>query len=268
MILSATYTDMPGQKGPIIYRGEMEECFPLIRQDGFDGVEMHIHDSDRADRDMIGQAISKNGLALTSIGTGSAYSRDGLSLTSTDRAIRRAAVERIRGHIRLSSLFPGARVILGLIRGKISEAPGPEVYYELLSESLRDCASYAQDMGVTLVLEMIGRRECDALNTIAEGSAYLKALGLPALKLHIDTYHMSMEEADAPSAIREAGSLIGHVHVADDDRQYPGHGHYDFPSVLNALRDISYQGALAVEALSLPDMRTAGQKSAAFLRAL
>lgn len=267
MRLAATYTDIPwNQSGPVLYRGQMGECFSMIRSDGFDGVEMHIHDSEAEDPDAIQRALSQSGLVLTSIGTGTAYTRDGLSLTSPDPEIRRGAVWRMRGHIRLASRFPGAAVILGLVRGKAAQCPSREQYFALLAASLEDLAAYAGPRGVPLVLEMINRSECDALCSVREGIAFLDSLSLPGLGLHLDTYHMSREEGDAPAAVREAGGRVGHVHLADDDRWFPGHGGFDFSSFLGALREISYQGALAVEALPLPDMRAAGRGSVGRIR--
>ena len=266
MIIAATYTDIPwNQAAPVLYRGEMQETFRMIREDGFEGVEMHIHDSSQEDPGQIRSALDAAGLTLTSIGTGTAYGRDHLSLSSPLQETRSAAVCRIKGHIDLAGRFPGTVVILGLIRGKLSDSTDPALYWDLLSDSLADCGEYAQKRNVTLVLEAINRHESDALRTADEGLAYLKKLDLPAVRLHLDTYHMSIEEENPAGAILKAGSLLGHVHAADADRWYPGHDQFDFGAVFSSLKKISYQGAVAVEALCRPDMRTAGQKSASCL---
>ena len=267
MIRSASYTDIPlPPSAPVIYRERMRDCFAMIREDGFDGVEMHIHDSDQVNADAVKAALAENGLTLTSIGTGTAYSRDHLSLSSDDVYLREKAVRRVEGHVRLAAQFPGAVVILGLIRGKISESRSEAEYWKLLEDSLAECADYALKHKVTLVLEMINRQECDALRMIDEGLAFLARLNAGALKLHIDTYHMSIEEADSAAAIVRAGSRIGHVHISDTDRCWSGHGRYDFASFLKALGETGYQGALAAELMPVPDMRTAGRKTAEFLK--
>jgi sugar phosphate isomerase/epimerase len=77
-------------------------------------------------------------------------------------------------------------------------------------------------------------------------------IGAPNLKLLADTFHMNIEEADMPASLKAAGSLVGHVHLADTNRQAPGHGHLDVAAVLKTLDAIGYQGHLSFEVLPLP----------------
>ena len=80
------------------------------------------------------------------------------------------------------------------------------------------------------------------------------------VELHIDTYHMNIEEADIGAAIGAAGGYIGHVHLADSDRWYPGHGHYDFQETFQALKDIGYDGPVAIECSNFPNEDVCGEK--------
>ena len=79
---------------------------------------------------------------------------------------------------------------------------------------------------------------------------------------------MNIEEADIGAAIRSARGMVGHVHIADNDRYYPGHGHYNFYETIKALDDIGYQGTLALETNNLPDWRTSAGKSLAYMEQL
>ena len=56
------------------------------------------------------------------------------------------------------------------------------------------------------------------------------------------------------------------VHVADNDRWYPGHAHYDFLETIQALKEIGYDGALALETNCEPDTRTCARKSLEYLK--
>ena len=76
---------------------------------------------------------------------------------------------------------------------------------------------------------------------------------------------MNIEERNIGNAIRSAKGYVSHVHVADNDRWYPGHGHYDFRETLQALNDIGYEGALALETNCLPDERESAGKSVRYL---
>lgn len=96
-------------------------------------------------------------------------------------------------------------------------------------------------------LEVINRYESDVINTVKEGLEFLEMVGSPWLQLHLDTYHMNIEESDIKKSIQSAKGKICHVHVADNDRWFVGHGHYDFAETLGALKEIGYTGAVSVD---------------------
>ena len=77
---------------------------------------------------------------------------------------------------------------------------------------------------------------------------------------------MNIEEPDCAESIQKAGDKVGHIHVADSDRWYPGNAHYDFESTFKALMDIGYMGAVALESFQYPDMETAARRSLEFIQ--
>lgn len=262
MELAITSTSMELRKrAPVVFRGEDPWCFEQIQKIGYDGVELHIHDSSQIDRELLKQELGRYGLSLTSIGTGSAYGKDKLFLSSSDETVREAAIERMKGHIITASDYPHAVVIIGLIKGKISDCGSREEYFRNLIPALQECARTAEKYQVYLGLEVINRYESDVINTVEEGLELLEMVGSPMLQLHLDTYHMNIEEGDIAQAIRQAEGKICHVHVADNDRWYVGHGHYDFAQTLQALKEVGYSSAICVESLGLPDMISSARAS-------
>jgi D-psicose/D-tagatose/L-ribulose 3-epimerase len=75
----------------------------------------------------------------------------------------------------------------------------------------------------------------------------------------VDTFHAHIEEKDTPTAIRDAGPRLAHVHISESDRGTPGAGQVDFAKIMRALRDIGYAGDLVVEAFgrSVPELAAA-----------
>lgn len=267
MILSATCTESDvSERAPIIYRGGLDEILGAVKEAGYQGAEVHIRNSDMIDRGRLKDALERFGLELTSIGTGEAYGKDRLFLASEDSSVRKGAIERICGHIRTAKDYPHAVVILGLVRGKIKDCSSRESYEYYQMESLKECVEEAEKYGVVLGIEMMNRYECDNLNRICEGLELAERLDSSCVGLHIDTYHMNIEEGNIREAIFKAGSRIVHVHAADNDRWYPGHGHFDFSQVMQTLKDIDYPYGVAVECLSRPDAVTAGREAAAYMR--
>lgn len=257
MIFSASYTDLlPGKSAPILYQGDMDECFLSMSNAGFKGVELHIDSPASIEREKLAYLLSGHGLCLTSLGTGLSYSRDALSLSAPEESIRLSAVKRVCEYIDLASHFPGCIVIIGLIRGRVGSLE-PCTYKDRLLSSLRICADYAEAHEVCLVMELINRYEADFLNRVSEGLSFLNELGHPSVRLHLDTFHMNIEEQSPVKAILKAGKQLGHIHFADSDRHYPGHAHFPFRESLAALKKINYCGAIAMECLPLPSTETA-----------
>ncbi|MGI5967760.1 MULTISPECIES: sugar phosphate isomerase/epimerase family protein [Anaerotruncus] len=260
MKLAVTGKNQAGKFAPLVFRGSYDEMIPAAAQIGYDAMELHIHNSAELDRAALKKLFDENGITLSSIGTGSAYAEDHLSLSSDDPDSRRGAVERMKDHIVTAQDYD-AVVIIGLIKGMIRDASSKEACMRHLSESLHELVDFAKAHKVVLVLEILNRYESDFLNTIAEGVEFIKDYDTDYLKLHIDTYHMNIEETHPGENIRAARGLIGHCHIADSDRWYAGHAHYDFKETVRALRDIGYDRALSVESFLFPNSEESARRS-------
>jgi D-psicose/D-tagatose/L-ribulose 3-epimerase len=111
-------------------------------------------------------------------------------------------------------------------------------------------AEIAKNAGVDLVLEIVNRFETNLLNTTAQGLEFIEETGSDHVRLHLDTFHMNIEEANPPAAIRLAGDKIGYFHVGESNRGYLGDGVIDFDLIFDALLDINYQRDIVFESFS------------------
>jgi sugar phosphate isomerase/epimerase len=57
-----------------------------------------------------------------------------------------------------------------------------------------------------------------------------------------------------------------HVHLADNNRRYPGHCGFDFEKIVRAFKNTGYDGAYCTEIFQLPDQDTAAESSIKHLR--
>jgi sugar phosphate isomerase/epimerase len=265
MRLAITGTLSAAETAPLVLRGPYEQIVPLAAKIGFEAMELHIHDSSVLDRQRLRELMDKNHITLASIGTGSAYVQDHISLSSEDTTVRSKAIERIREHV-ITAAGYNAVVIIGLIKGLVKDCPGKDAYIANLRQSLEELLPFVEQNKVPLVLEILNRYESDFLNTIKEGLDFIQFFSNDHLKLHIDTYHMNIEEADIPRAIKSANGKIGHCHIADNDRWYPGHGHYDFDETIKALSIINYDRVLSVESFMYPNQEEAARAAYNYLK--
>jgi len=177
-------------------------------------------------------------------------------------------VERVRGHVEFAAAVRSA-VTIGSLSGKLGPGSVAERHQRRAQalECLAEVCDVARRAGVTVLLEPLNRYECDYINSLADFVSIAVEIGAPNLKLLADTFHMNIEEADMMASLKAAKSFLGHVHLADTNRQAPGHGHLDIAAVLTTLDEIGYQGYLSFEVFPVPDARTAIRDGIAAVRA-
>jgi len=117
-------------------------------------------------------------------------------------------------------------------------------------KNLKVLAAYAEKKGVQICVEPLNRFETDFLNTCEKGLRLIKAVGSPGLKLHLDTFHMNIEEKNQAKAIRAAGKHLGHFHACGSDRGTPGNDHIDWKPIVAALKAVKYKGDIVIESFT------------------
>jgi D-psicose/D-tagatose/L-ribulose 3-epimerase len=137
---------------------------------------------------------------------------------------------------------------------------------EQIGAALKPLCSKAEQAGVILAFEPLNRFETDCINTLAQAVDLIERVGSPALKIHMDTFHMHIEEDDSAAAIRAHGQHIAHVHASASHRGLLGQDQVNWEGVLSALSDIGYDGDIVIESFTMDNQIIA--KAAAIWRPL
>ena len=111
--------------------------------------------------------------------------------------------------------------------GYTSGVPPTEPEYDAIARALRPVARRAGELGMTLGLEPCNRYETHLLNTAEQAVRLIERIGEPALMIHLDTYHMNIEEKGFAAGIRKAGPHLRYIHLSESDRGVPGTGTVD-----------------------------------------
>jgi len=115
---------------------------------------------------------------------------------------------------------------------------------------IREMAQYAEPKNVKLALETLNRFETDMLNIVSQGLEFINQTGMDNVGLHLDTFHMHLEEKNSGDAIRLANQKIYHFHACENDRGVPGSGQVHWNEVAKALKDVNYGGAVVIESFT------------------
>ena len=121
--------------------------------------------------------------------------------------------------------------------------------FERSVKNMRRIADAAMDHGVTILgMEVLNRHEGYLLNTAKEAVEYVKAVDKPNVKIHLDTYHMLLEEDSFTEAIHTAGPYLGVVHTGENNRRLPGQGHIiNWEEIGQAMKDVGYDNTIVTE---------------------
>jgi sugar phosphate isomerase/epimerase len=245
--------------GPFIYWDDLAGGIRKAADLGYAAIEVFPPDARAFDAIELQRLLKDHRLALATLGTGGGWIRQKLTLTAANAEIRKRATEFIHAMIHAAAPF-GAAVIIGSMQGRAEEEVNRSDALNYLGEALNHLADVAHRHSVTLLYEHLNRYETNLLNRVEDVVPFVKPFN-GRVKILADLFHMSIEEASIPDAIRLGGQLIGHVHFADSNRRPAGLGHTDFLAIFTALREMGYAGYVSAEAFPYPDSDAAARQT-------
>ena len=173
------------------------------------------------------------------------------NVISPDPAVRANGVRLLKQHVDICNTL-GTKIFGGVNYAAwryFSGKPRTEQEWEWSVTALREVARYARETGeVTICFEAINRFETHFLNTAEDTVRYCKEIGTGNVKVHLDTFHMNIEETDFVAATKACGSeYLGYVHTCENNRGIPGTGHVPWADFFRALHAVEYDGPLVIE---------------------
>ena len=232
------------------FTNESTKHFKTFKKWGFDTVEIPIEDPSHIDPAHVRAALDKAGLACGSVCACMGPGRDfrgsepeqQTAMTYCKALVEQAAV------LGCPNIIGPIYSVVGLIGAHEDDVK--KQHFALVVKNLKELADYAATKGITLCIEPLNRFETDFLNTTDKGLALIKAVGAKNVVLHLDTFHMNIEEKNQAAAILKAGKTLGHFHACGSDRGTPGGDHIDWKPIVAALKKIGYQGDVVIESFT------------------
>jgi sugar phosphate isomerase/epimerase len=229
------------------YGEEIERSIERVAAFGYDAIEL-VGEPEQYDGTGIRKLTADAGIAVSSVSSMYTAERD---LCHPDARERRKGIDYVRAVADFAAAAGAATIIVApsAVMKTAPLAPRADEWRWAI-ESIREGGEYAASVGVDVSLEPWNRYETYFLNRLDQAIELWRELGLENGGVMGDTFHMNIEEASIPDALRSAKSLLNHLHLADSNRAVAGRGHTDFKPILQALLDIDYDGYLSFEVMA------------------
>ncbi len=232
------------------FTNESTTLFPKFKKWGFETVEIPVEDPAHIDPAHVRAELDKSGLVCGSV---CACMGGGRDLRGTPEQ-QQAAMDYMTQLIDQMVVL-GCPSLIGPVYSEVGRADAvPEKEYKAqwktVVKHLKKLAKYAEKKGVTICLEPLNRFETDFINTADQALQMIADVGSPALKIHLDTFHMNIEEKNQAKAIHKVGKQLAHFHACGSDRGTPGNDHIDWKPIVAALKSVGYKGDVVIESFT------------------
>jgi D-psicose/D-tagatose/L-ribulose 3-epimerase len=144
----------------------------------------------------------------------------------------------------------GAKAMSGVLYGAIGQRTGvapTEAEKDATARVVQEAAAYAKSLGMDYGLEAVNRYENHILNTAEQAVEMVERVGASNVFVHLDTYHMNIEEKGIANGILRAREHLKYIHLSASDRGTPGADTVAWDEVFAALAAIGFKGGMAME---------------------
>jgi D-psicose/D-tagatose/L-ribulose 3-epimerase len=219
---------------------------PRARELGFEAIDLSVAKPEMFPVEPVKRALEETGLEPV-ITTTLAPEHN---LISPDPAVRQSGVENLKKIVDIANRL-GVKIVAGVIYaawGYKTSRMRTEEEWNRSVECMREVAGYAKATGnAVLAVEVINRYVTHFLNTAEDAVKYCESVGMDNVKVHLDSFHMMIEEESFAGAIRRCGQRLAYFHTCESHRGIPGTGLVPWKEVFDALDEIGYDGPLVIE---------------------
>lgn len=236
----------------LVWTGSFDEAgFDLAvaetKQAGYDLLEFPLMDPYSFDVAAAKRSLARNPIAITSSLGLPAYA----DISTAEPEKVQAGEDFLNRCVEVLSEL-GSHYLVGAIFSQLTKymAPATDDGRKASQDVLNKVADRARGLGIQLGLEVVNRYETNLFNTGRGALAFIEEIGNDNIGVHLDTYHMNIEEPDMYRPVLETRAKLMYVHIGESHRGYLGSGSVDFDGFYRALAEIGYDGPMVFESFS------------------
>ena len=188
----------------------------------------------------------------------------GLHFTTPDATVRRKTVAYLDKLIDFCGDLGGSYMIFGSPKQRDARDISVEQAKKYFDEGLTTVAEHAQERGIEILIEPLGNRTTDVVNTLAEASQLARQVNHPAIGIMFDFNNTVDETEPFDVLLRKHYKNIHHVHVQEMGGKHLGTGTAvnDYLEAFQVLKDMRYNRWISLEVFDFsPGGRTIAEES-------
>jgi len=253
-----------------------EQC-QIIGDAGYGGVEIAaftlvkegVSEIDSAGRREMISGMKNAGIECVGLHWLLAPPPKGLHFTTPDVAIRRRTVAYLNELIDFCGDLGGSYMIFGSPKQRNTRGITVEEAKKYFAEGLESVADHARRRGVKILVEPLGKRTTDVVNTMAEAAELVRRVNHPAIQGMFDFNNTPHETEPFDVLLRKHFEHIYHVHVQEQGGKHLGTGSAvnDYVKAFQTLKDLRYDKWISLEVFDFtPGGKTIAEESMAVLK--
>ena len=229
----------------------------IISEAGYDGVEIAaftlvkegVQEITPSGRKKMVSIMKNAGLECAGLHWLLAPPPKGLHLTTPDAEVRRKTVAYLDKLIDFCGDLGGSYMIFGSPKQRDTRGISVEQAKKYFAEGLAAVADHAHQRGIEILIEPLGNRTTDVVNTLAEASQLAGQVNHPAIGIMFDFNNTVDETEPFDVLLRKYHKNIHHVHVQEMGGKHLGTGTAvnDYVKAFQVLKDMGYNRWISLE---------------------
>ncbi|MHA2055744.1 MAG: sugar phosphate isomerase/epimerase family protein, partial [Candidatus Hodarchaeales archaeon] len=195
------------------WSNETLDLIDRVKQMGLDFIELPLIVLESFDAKAVLERLKKADLGAVT----STVLMEDTDITSDDPKVRENGVKYLKECVQ-ATYDVGATSFTGVIYSqhvKNTNKRPTDQTWKFSAEGLKEVAKYAKLLGVSIGLEPVNRYETYLINTCKQALKLKDMIDEDNVKIHLDTYHMNIEEKSYYEATKMAGKDLIHYHLCE-----------------------------------------------------
>lgn len=245
-----------------------EQC-KIVSNAGYRGIEIAaftlvkegVGEINRVKRKEMASVMRSVGIKCAGLHWLLAPPPKGLHFTTPDTAVAQKTVAYLNELIDFCGDLNGPYMIFGSPKQRDTRNISVEEAKKHFAENLLKVADHAQKRGIKILIEPLGHRTTDVVNTLEEAQELAKLVNHPAVQIMFDFNNTVDETEPFDVLLRKYYKYIHHIHVQEIGGKHLGTGTAvnDYVKAFQTLKNLRYDKWISLEVF---DFSPGGKKIA------